>query len=94
MKTGLSGLVPNAWEPILEKYRGHGIVIERKVGAEVIKESGILEDYSSKYLLVREVEVKDQALVTFLKKFKISENAKHDLIYNRSVTIIRHTIAS
>ena len=36
--TGLTGLVPNAWEPILEKYRGHRVVVERKTKAGLVKE--------------------------------------------------------
>ena len=30
VRSGLTELVPNAWEPILEKYRGSRVVIERK----------------------------------------------------------------
>lgn len=91
MQAGLTELVPNAWEPILEKYRGHSIVVERKTSAGVIKESGILEDYSSEYLLVREVRIREPELLGFLQK-----NPKfagtYDLVYARSSSIIRHTI--
>ena len=69
-QSGLTGLVPNAWEPVLEKYRGHQIVIERKTTNGVVKESGILEDYSSKYLLVRDVKIQEEHLLNFLKKIR------------------------
>ena len=51
------------------KYRGHQIVIERKTTNGVVKESGILEDYSSKYLLVEMVKIQEEHLLTFLKRF-------------------------
>tara|TARA_B100001093_G_scaffold501724_1_gene553761 strand:+ start:496 stop:1260 length:765 start_codon:yes stop_codon:yes gene_type:complete len=92
LKTGLTNLVPNAWEPVLEKSRGHRIVVERKTSQRMVKESGILEDYSSKYLLVREVKIQDTELLDFLKNDSIRENKKHDFIYNRSLSTIRHTV--
>ena len=63
MQSSLTGLVPNAWEPILEKYRGKRIAVERKLPSGMIWEAGILEDYSSKYLLVRDVDLRDSELV-------------------------------
>lgn len=93
-QSGLTGLVPNAWEPVLEKYRGHQIVIERKTTNGVVKESGILEDYSSKYLLVRDVKIQEEHLLNFLKKDSIKEQEKHDFLYNRKFSMIRHTIES
>ena len=63
--SGLTELVPNAWEPILEKYRGQAIVVERKASEGIVKEAGILEDYSSKYLLVRQVAVKESKINIF-----------------------------
>ena len=92
LKSGLTNLVPNAWEPVLEKYRGHRIVVERKTSQGLVKESGILEDYSSKYLLVREVKIQDTELLDFLKNDSIRGNKKHDFIYNRSLSMIRHTV--
>jgi len=92
LKSGLTNLVPNAWEPVLEKYRGHRIVVERKTSQGIVKESGILEDYSSKYLLVREVKIQDAELLDFLKNDSIRGNKKHDFIYNRSLSMIRHTV--
>ena len=49
----LTNMIPNAWEPILEKYLGNPVVVERRAESELLLESGILEDYSSKYLLLR-----------------------------------------
>ncbi len=94
IQAGLTDLVPNAWEPILEKYRGHSIVVERKTPNGVVKEAGILEDYSSKYLLVREVRIADESLLGFLKTDPIKGSQKHDFLYNRNAAVIRHTCGS
>ena len=59
-----------------------------------MKESGILEDYSSKYLLVRDVKIQEEHLLNFLKKDSIKEQEKHDFLYNRKFSMIRHTIES
>jgi hypothetical protein len=93
--SGLTNLVPNAWEPILEKYRGQHIVIERKTADGLIREAGVLEDYSSKYLLVRQVSIVDEKLLQFLKdKQKHKGRDLYDLLYSRSSTIIRNTLKS
>ena len=72
-----------------EKYRGHSIVVEQRP-AGVIKESGILEDYSSKYLLVREVQIhRTGALEVFTEKSQVREHIRFGLRWSSS--IIRHT---
>ena len=92
IKSGLTNLVPNAWEPVLEKYWGYRIVVERKTRQGMVKGSGILEDYSWKYLLVREVRIQDSEMLNFLKNDSIRGNKKHDFIYNRSLSIIRYMV--
>jgi len=91
--SGLTDLVPNAWEPILEKYRGHEVVVERKTKDGVVKESGVLEDYSAKYLLVREVIVRDKQLLDHLEKNGADQDAKNDFLYARFNTVVRHTVS-
>ena len=92
--SGLTELVPNAWEPILEKYRGHQVVVERKCKEGLVKEVGVLEDYSSKYLLVREVVVRDRELLAYLTDNGAAEDAKNDFLYARANAVVRHTAAS
>ncbi|SVD32156.1 uncharacterized protein METZ01_LOCUS385010, partial [marine metagenome] len=92
--SGLTDLVPNAWEPILEKYRGHQVVVERKTKDGLVKEAGVLEDYSSKYLLVREVVVRDKQLLDYLEKNGVAKDAKNDFLYSRSNAIVRHTVSN
>ncbi len=92
--SGLTDLVPNAWEPILEKYRGHQVVVERKTKSGLIKESGVLEDYSAKYILVREVVVRDEKLLDYLEKQGAKRDAPNDILYSRSNAIVRHTFSN
>ena len=92
VRSGLTELVPNAWEPILEKYRGSRVVIERKGTNGSIFESGVLEDYSSKYLLLREVDIKEPELLEKIAALKQKKNFGFDILFSRKVAIIRHTI--
>ena len=92
--SGLTDLVPNAWEPILEKYRGHQVVVERKTKDGLVKEAGVLEDYSSKYLLVREVIVREKQLLDYLEENGAARDAKNDFLYSRSNAIVRHTVSN
>ena len=88
----LTDLVPNAWEPVLEKYRGHQVVVERKTKSGLIKESGVLEDYSSKYLLDHGA-VRDEKLLSYLEEQGADRDA-NDLLYSRSNSIVRHTVSN
>ncbi len=47
--------VPNAYEPVLEKYLGKTVVVEMLEGGEVLEFSGLLQEYSGAYLLLRNV---------------------------------------
>jgi hypothetical protein len=92
LRSGLSDLVPNAWEPILEKYRGQKVIIERQGKKGGVFEAGLLEDYSSSYLLVREVEIKEDSLLEELSGFKLKGNRSYDVLFLRKVSIIRNTL--
>ena len=92
VRSGLTELVPNAWEPILEKYRGRRVVIERKGADGMVYESGVLEDYSSKYLLLREVHLKERALLEKIEHINEKKNFGLDMLFSRKIAIIRHTV--
>ena len=92
VRSGLTELVPNAWEPILEKYRGRRVVIERKGADGMVYESGVLEDYSSKYLLLREVHLKERALLEKIELINEKKNFGLDMLFSRKIAIIRHTV--
>ena len=53
MQGNLTGMIPNAWEPILEKYLGHWVSVERHADSGIIVETGILEDYSSEIFVAK-----------------------------------------
>ena len=92
VRSELTELVPNAWEPILEKYRGRRVVIERKGEEGAVYECGVLEDYSSKYLLLREVQIKEAILLEKISGLKQEKRFGFDILYSRKIAIIRHTI--
>jgi len=92
VRSELTELVPNAWEPILEKYRGRRVVIERKGEEGTVYDCGVLEDYSSKYLLLREVQIKEAILLEKISGLKQEKRFGFDILYSRKIAIIRHTI--
>ena len=92
VRSDLAELVPNAWEPILEKYRGRRVVIERKGTEGTIYESGVLEDYSSKYLLLRKVDIKETSLLEKIALINKKKSFGFDMLFSRKVAIIRHTL--
>ena len=92
VRSGLTELVPNAWEPILEKYRGRRVVIERKGADSIIYESGVLEDYSSKYLLLREVVINEPELLKKISQLQNKKSVGVDILFSRKIAIIRHTV--
>jgi len=92
MQTSLTGLVPNSWEPILEKYRGKCVAIEREVDSVIISETGILEDYSNKYILLRDVHVSESVLADHLDELTVKKDRACDILYSRSHALLRYSI--
>ena len=94
MQSNLTGMVPNAWEPILEKYRGKSVAIERQAGGELICEGGILEDYSDRYLLLRDVQIQEKVLLEHLGDFGRKHSSSVDILYSRNCTLLRYSLDS
>lgn len=92
MQSNLTGMVPNAWEPILEKYRGKRVAIERNLEAGIISESGILEDYSSKYLLLRDVTLCEESLKEHLADLGCTSACAYDVLYSRTEAVLRYSL--
>jgi hypothetical protein len=92
MSQSLTGVIPNAWEPVLETYRGRRVVIESRASDKLCKEWGILEDYSAKYLLIREVTMvetpTDEGAVR--KGKSVKSGSVFDVLYQRSSALVRH----
>ena len=94
MQSNLTGMVPNAWEPILEKYRGKSVAIERQSGGELLCEGGILEDYSDRYLLLRDVQIQEKVLLEHLVDFDRKFSSSVDILYSRNCTHLRYSLDS
>lgn len=84
----LLGTVPNAYEPVLEKYLSKQVIVEMLYEGEVVEYAGLLQEYSGKYLLLRDVAYKPSI-----------ETAgplpdRFDVIFPRSKALVRHCVAS
>lgn len=92
--SGITDLVPNAWEPILEKYRGQRVIIEHKTTDGKLCEAGVLEDYSSKYLLLRQVSVQNENLRKSIEARVKKAGNSYDVLFSRNSTVVRNTLSN
>ncbi len=82
----LLSVVPNAYEPILEKYLGHPVVVQSLKPGVMPEQVCILEEYTEKFLLLRDAPASADwpAALTF------PSPCHYDVIYARRVAAIRH----
>jgi small nuclear ribonucleoprotein (snRNP)-like protein len=80
----LLGTVPNAYEPVLEKYLSKQVVVEMLEDGEVIEFAGLLQEYSGKYLLLRNVAYEPGVDVG------TPQPDRFDIIFPRSQALVRH----
>lgn len=80
----LLGTVPNAYEPVLEKYLSKQVVVEMLEDGQVVEFAGLLQEYSGKYLLLRNV--------AYQPKIDIGTPLpdRFDMIFPRSRALVRH----
>lgn len=83
----LLGTIPNAYEPILEKYLSQEVIVEMLENNEVHEFSGLLQEYSEKYILLRSVLYKPD----FLMGDDLLPN-RFDIIFPRSKALVRHRL--
>jgi len=82
----LLGTVPNAYEPVLEKYLSKQVIVETLEDGEVMEFAGLLQEYSGKYLLLRNVAYKPAIDIgTPLPN-------RFDVIFPRNKAIVRHCL--
>jgi small nuclear ribonucleoprotein (snRNP)-like protein len=82
----LLGTVPNAYEPVLEKYLSKQVVVEMLEDGEVLEFAGLLQEYSGKYLLLRNVALQPEIDIgTPLPD-------RFDVIFPRNKAIVRHCL--
>lgn len=84
----LLGTVPNSYEPVLEKYLSKQVIVEMLEDGEVVEFAGLLQEYSGKYLLLRNVAFQpDVDIGTPLPD-------RFDIIFPRSKALVRHCVAA
>lgn len=83
--------VPNAYEPVLERYLSKQVVVEELDAGKVTEFTGILQEYTDKYLLLRSVP----ATPVLLNSYQGPEiKADYfDVVFPRSCTLVRHRAA-
>lgn len=82
----LLGTVPNAYEPVLEKYLSKQVVVEMLEEGEVTEFVGLLQEYSGKYLLLRNVAFQPDI------ETGTSLPDRFDVIFPRNKAIVRHCL--
>ncbi|NIP26520.1 MAG: hypothetical protein GWN67_19090 [Phycisphaerae bacterium] len=81
MKQKLMGSVGTSYEPLLERYIGHKVVLELIKGDKIIEYCGVLKEYTADFIEVMDVDY----------EAKEDEPAKTaDLIVPRKYAVIRH----
>jgi len=58
MKKQLVGSVGTSYEPLLERYIGHHVILEMVKGDAIIKYQGVLKDYTADFLEVMDIDYK------------------------------------
>jgi small nuclear ribonucleoprotein (snRNP)-like protein len=80
--------VPNAYEPVLEKYLCKQVIVEMLEDGNVIEFAGLLQEYSGKYLLLRNVAYQpDVDIGTELPD-------RFDIIFPRTNALVRHCVVA
>lgn len=83
-------VLPHAYEPIFELYRGSLVVLESVAKGELGETVGVLDDYTVANVLIRSVSLEEPALPPALLERGFGAC---DVIFPRSVAIVRHRIA-
>ena len=89
----LLNTVPNAYEPVLERYLSKPVVVEMLEEGTVVEFAGLLQEYSGQYLLLRNVAhtpTFDPEIGTGLQT-PLPEH--FDIIFPRNKALVRHVLA-
>ena len=81
MKQQLMGSVGTSYEPLLERYIGHTVVLELLKGDTVIEYSGVLKDYTADFIEIMDVDYKPE---------QNDKSQKADMVVPRQYGLIRH----
>ena len=81
MKQELMGSVGTSFEPLLERYIGHKVVLELAKGDKIFEYCGVLKEYTAEFIEIMDVNY----------KVKEDEPAKKsDLVVLRKYGVVRH----
>jgi hypothetical protein len=81
MKQELIGSVGTSYEPLLERYIGHKVVLEVIKGDRIVECAGVLKDYTAEFIEVMDVDY---------KKSEETPVRKADLVVLRNLGVVRH----
>ncbi len=81
MKTDLVGTVGTSYEPLLEKYVGHKVVLEMVRADTVVEYCGVLKEYTAEFIEIMDVDYKAKPQ---------DEAQKADLLVPRKYGLVRH----
>ena len=81
MKQELMGSVGTSFEPLLERYIGHKVVLEMIKGDRVLEYCGVLKDYTAEFIEIMNVDYK----IAEEKPAKVA-----DLVVPRKIGLVRH----
>jgi len=81
MKQELMGSVGTSYEPLLERYIGHQVVLELLKGDSYLELSGVLKDYTAEFIEIMDVDYTTTEHPT---------PRKADLVVLRKYGVVRH----
>jgi hypothetical protein len=81
MKQELVGSVGTSFEPLLERYIGHKVVLEMIKGDKVLEYCGVLKDYTAEFIEIMDVHYA-------IKQGEPTRKA--DLVVPRKLGLVRH----
>ncbi|MFQ5794491.1 MAG: hypothetical protein ACE5JP_05525 [Candidatus Bipolaricaulia bacterium] len=80
IETEMFGMMGTAYDPILERYIGHKVVLEITTGDQIEEHVGILKEYSPEFLEMMDIEYPDLG----------GKRRRCDIIVPRAHAVIRH----
>ena len=81
MKQELMGSVGTSFEPLLERYIGHKVVLEMIKGDKIVEYCGVLKEYTAEFIEIMDVNYK-------IKEDQPARTA--DLVVPRKRGVVRH----
>ena len=81
IKQELVGSIGTSFEPLLERYIGHRVILELIKGDKLLRYSGVLKDYTSEFIEIMDVDYKQG------EKQSVQ---KADLVVLRKYGTVRH----